>query len=88
MIGGLHPFKRTGDILNDTMSEAPGIHSNHVIATVAIRAHGNQNVSLGSLDSHPEVLRGVIGQSCNDGIGMNPPGTIGGNLPQGTRRGS
>ena len=78
-IGGLQYFRRTGASLNNTTSEPPVIHSNQANTTVTRRVNSDRTVSLESLDSRPEVQRRLIGWSGNDGIGMNPPGTIRGN---------
>ena len=66
------------------MSESPTIHSNHATAAIVILRHGNWNVCIVSLDIFPEVQRGVSVWSGKDSIGMNPHGTIGGNVPKST----
>ena len=86
-ISGSYLFNRIGLGLDDTMTESPIIHSDQAIATVTRWGHGDQNISLGSLYSCLVVQRGGIGQSINDGIGMNPPGTIGCNFLQGAGQG-
>ena len=80
----MQPFRRTETILNDMISEPPVINYDQVTATFYIWGHGDWNVSLGSLESFPEEQRGGIGKIGIDVIIMNPPGTIGGNLPKGT----
>ena len=45
------------------------------------------NISLGNLESYPEVYIGVIGCIRNENIKKNPPGTIGGKCLQVIRTG-
>ena len=82
IMGVSQPFRRTGVSLNNTTINPPITHSNQSASTVDRRLHSYCNVSLNSLESSYEVLRVEIGYSGNDGIRMNPPGTIGGNFPQ------
>ena len=65
------------------MTGPPGIQYRQ--ATTAIYEWGQSelNVSLGILESSLDVQRGEIGQGGNDGIGMNPLGTIGSKRPTG-----
>ena len=83
-IGGSQPFGRTGKSLDNTMIKPPVIHSNQTTTTDARKGHDDRNVSLGSLEICPEIQRGGIERRGNDGIKMNPPGTIGGKWPYGT----
>ena len=73
--------------LENKMTEASAIHSDPVTSSIAIWGHSDQNDSLSSMESYPEVQRRGIGQSGNDGIRMDPPITIGGNGPWSTGRG-
>ena len=72
--------------MEDTTTETPIVHSNQATATIYGWGKGDWNVSLDSLESSFDVLRGGIRQSGNGTIGMNPPVTIGGNGLQGTGR--
>ena len=58
-------------------------YSNQVTTTISGWGQVDQNVSIVSLESIPDIQRGVIRRSVNDVIGMNPPESIGGNSPQG-----
>ena len=78
-IGRLKTFGITGVISNDTTSKPPIIHSDQEIAIIYIQGHGDWNLSLGILESCPDMRRGGIGWSSNYGISMNPHGTIRGN---------
>ena len=84
VISDLHPIRCSGFHLDNTTTEPPAVHSNQATNTFSIWGKGKRNVSLGSMESSPDVLKGVIGQSGNDGIVMNPPGTIGGKCQQGS----
>ena len=65
----------------------PVIHYEQATATVSRWRHGDWNISLRSLESSPDIRKGGIHRSDNEGIGMNPLGTIGGNLPNCNGRG-
>ena len=80
-VGGSQPFGRSGAHLDNTTNNPPVIHSNQATATIGRWVRGDWNISLVSMESHPEVQIGRIGQSSNDSIGMNLLVTIGGNLP-------
>ena len=78
-IDGLQPFEPTGSILNDTTSNPPGILANQATATVVRWGIGDQRFSFGSVENFPKARRELIGQSSNDGMGMNLIFTIRGN---------
>ena len=78
-IGRLQPVGNTGDSLNNVMSKPTAIHYEQVTTAVDRRGHGDYSVSIESMESRPDVQRGGKRQIHNDGIRMNPPGTIGGN---------
>ena len=88
VIGGLQLLRCTGVSLNDMMRKPPIGHSNQATYTVTIRGHGDWNVSLNRLESRPDVQRVGIRWRSNDGIYMNPPGTIGGKFPHITVQGN
>ena len=67
-------------------AEPPIINSYQATATIDGWVQVDYNISLGSLESSPDVQSGVIKQSGNDGISMNPPEAIEHNVPQGTGR--
>ena len=84
VIGGSYMIRRIGSRLDNT-TEPYIIHSKQFTNTIYGWVQGYSNVSLGSLDSSPDVRKGVIGWSGNssDVTGMKPPGPIGGNIQQG-----
>ena len=86
-ISGLCYFRCSGLSLDNTTTEPPIIHSNQVIADVSRWGQVDQEISLVSMDSCPDIQRGVIGKSGDNGIGINLPRTIGGNSPLGIRGG-
>ena len=87
VIGVSQPFRRTQVILNDTTSETPIIHSYHTTAAIYRRGNGDSKSPLSSMESLPEMRRKGIDRSGKEGIGMNPPGNIGGNGLQSTGMG-
>ena len=84
-VEGSQPFELSGASLYDTMSDPIVIHSNQETTKLYRLVHGYQNISFGILYSCTEVWRWVFGQSSNDVIGMNPPRTIRGIIPQITK---
>ena len=76
MVGGYQPFGRFGGFLDDVVSHSPVIRSEQLTNAIDKRGHGDWNISLSTLESCPEVQRGGIGHSGNEGIGINTPETI------------
>ena len=75
-------FGCSGAHLENTTSQPTVIHSNQSTNTIYIGGNVDWKISLGSLQSHTEVQSGGFGNINNDGIGINPPRTSGGIIPQ------
>ena len=76
-IRGSHPIRCSWLHLDYTTTGLSATHSNQATTTISGWGESDHNVSLGILDSSPAVQRWGIGQSGNDDIKVNPPGTIG-----------
>ena len=85
-IRAFHPIRRSGLCLDDTTAELPVINSNQATTKVSRSRQGYQDASLGSMESSPDVRRGVMRRSGKYFIGMNSPKPIRGNISHGDRQ--